>query len=411
MLKENFWKKIFGLVLVEMMFLGGILSAQPKEKPEKESGEIKKSTTKQEKRIKSSCALIVEAYKKGEIDFDTAFLYKCYIWYGIFMRECLDYLPEEYKAELTMPEGYGTSMGKEVQEEFIENWNKFRPETKKKLRELNLKWITKLRATTRPTVKITYPKENEVVYSPEIVVKGIIETPEVYELTTAWMEVGENGLQGEKKEIKMPAQPEYIPGEETFEDNPKGKLEKERYLKRKEEFKDKPSLTEALGPPGKKVCRFSEKIILPSTGIWFIGLGAKNEGSEFTGQKDYDSVTVIYPPKEKKDNEPPEIKIRKTKIELVQGTEKGIGVPKISGTSEIKDKEVTEQKEIFLYFTIADESKVVSILYLNEKKWSGIGTETGISIPLSIGTNIIKVVAVDEYGNISHREVEINKVK
>jgi len=273
MLNKKIWLKFFG-VMVGMMVLVGVIYA------EKRKGEVKKE-------VKSSWELVDEAYKQGKIDYDTAFLYKYYA------HHFPELLPSEYKAEINIPLRAGTALNKLEDKELIKNWNKFRKETKERIKFLRWKEMLELWKEEAPTVKIIHPRDNQVIYSSEIIIKGVIKTPRIYKLTNAWIEVS-----GKRYEIKLP-KPEYIPPEDTYEDE-KGR---KNYLKWKERYKDKPGLAELFGPPGQKLYPFTQKVRLKRYGENSIKVVADNG----TYRKGEAIVYFVY--YEGRDKKPPELKI------------------------------------------------------------------------------------------------------
>ncbi len=355
MLNKKIWLKFFG-VMVGMMVLVGVIYA------EKRKGEVKKE-------VKSSWELVDEAYKQGKIDYDTAFLYKYYA------HHFPELLPSEYKAEINIPLRAGTALNKLEDKELIKNWNKFRKETKERIKFLRWKEMLELWKEEAPTVRIIHPKDNEVIYSPQISVKGIIKTPEIYKLTNVWIEVS-----GKRYEIKLP-KPEYIPPEDTYEDE-KGR---KNYLKWKERYKDKPGLAELFGPPGKKLYPFTQKVRLERYGLYQIKINAENE----RGRAD-ESVWIVYAKKDSKDKTPPVIKI-----------------------TGIKDgQKFINPRVRNVIIDINDENLAIDRMYLNGREVGGISLpvcsgERGITLHLQPGENIFEVIAIDKSGNKSSKKIKI----
>jgi len=313
---------------------------------------------------KTTVELIEEALKNGEIDEDTAILYRVYWYYGYG-----DLIPEQF---IGVKRRRDTIVNPPL---FLErSWNKLRPETKKKIKET--RWRRSLGKTWRsPIVRIIHPKDNEVIYSPQISVKGIIKTPEIYKLTNVWIEVS-----GKRYEIKLP-KPEYIPPEDTYEDE-KGR---KNYLKWKERYKDKPGLAELFGPPGKKLYPFTQKVRLERYGLYQIKINAENE----RGRAD-ESVWIVYAKKDSKDKTPPVIKI-----------------------TGIKDgQKFINPRVRNVIIDINDENLAIDRMYLNGREVGGISLpvcsgERGITLHLQPGENIFEVIAIDKSGNKSSKKIKI----
>jgi len=392
MLNRKIWLKFFG-VMVGVMVLVGVIYA------EKRNREVKKE-------IKSSWELVDEAYKQGKIDYDTAFLYKYYA------HHFPELLPSEYKAEINIPLRAGTALNKLEDKELIKNWNKFRKETKEKIKFLRWKEMLELWKEEAPTVKIIHPGDNQVIYSSEIVIKGVIKTPEIYKLTNAWIEVS-----GKRYEIKLP-KPEYIPPEDTYEDE-KGR---KNYLKWKEKYKDKPGLAELFGPPGQKLYPFTQKITLPKPGVYLINVNARSSYENSPYNQGSAWITILYVGKE--DKKPPILEAKLFK-------DLDTTIPRWKYVNPIKDKEKISDDTIHVKVSVCDETDVLVYIYLDtdvirvervkgiskkeieKNRYFGINRypSFGEQIKLKQGWNKIKIVAIDSGGNKVSKKFKIKLVK
>ncbi len=346
------------------------LPGQASEKPGILMGERKEI-----KREKNSWDLIEETKKENKIDDETAILYKVYLFNAPEM------LPAEYRVELsTIPGYYGhhgpyyfeeRGFGRELEE----SWNGLKSETKEKIKELI--WRKRFQypfgPSPQPSITIFSPKNSDVVSGSDIDVKGNISTPKVYDLTAAWIEFA-----GGRKEVEL-GNPTYEKGREY--DSNKPLIER---------IKDKPGLEEVYSQPGRLVRQFSEKITLPGPGIYSLMINAQNSyvGRTDKSNKASETVWIVYPPKEKKDNEPPKIEI-----------------------TGVKDGESVNENRVFVTFNVSDESRILGMLYLNNQIWGNVSKWLQRGIPLENGLNTIKTVVTDEYGNTTTKEVKVFREK
>lgn len=381
-------KKFFGLVLVGMMFLSGILYGQPKEKPKlsEQVGEKGKETRVELRTETNSWTLIEKAQKEKKIDLDTAILYKNYLF------NAPDLLPEEYKVELSTIPGYYGRHGPyfEYSIMFLKDlknvWNNLKSETKEKIKEHV--WHKKLQEpfgpSPQPSISIHSPKDSDVVNSPVVNIEGIISTPKVCDLTSAWIE-----FVNHRVEIKL-ENPSY----EKPQRDPNDRLV--------EMYKDTPGLIEAYSPPGRLVRHFSEEITLPEPGMYSIAVNAENllTGRYERKNKTSESVWIVYPTKEKKDNEPPKVQIK-----------------------GINDGEKIN-RNVPVEFEAYDDSNVVGYIYVNDIKAVRLTptfrikmnlfvepNSSGVGTFLNIGENTIKMVVIDEYGNTTTKELKVFREK
>ncbi|PKN01119.1 MAG: hypothetical protein CVU77_06490 [Elusimicrobia bacterium HGW-Elusimicrobia-1] len=313
----------------------------------------------------TTLGLIEEAYQKGEIDDDAATLYKFYDYYGL-----VDLIPKNL---IGNPLQWESDVVFEPPPFIEQKWNKLRQETKIKMKKA--RWGRNLHPES---ISINLPRDNEVVNLPAITVKGAIKTLEMYEVIKAWIEVGDK-----KQEINI-SKSEYIPPEETFEDTKEGRLSKQRYFEWKEKHKDNPGFVELSVPPGQKVYKFSETVVLPSTGIHSMKVYAQNasDGSANKG------VYVVYPPKDKTDTTPPTIEIE-----------------------GIYEGQILSEKDFRYKVRGYDENLTLWFIYLNDKKLTGGSPLPWIDIsagagPAAPGKNIFRVVATDLYGNKNQKEIK-----
>jgi len=322
---------------------------------------------------KTAWELITEAQISRKIDEDMATLYRFYYYYGY-----RDLLPKEFVG-IVIP--WESDIIFEPAPFLAEVWNNLRPETKQEIKRA--RWDKSLyHEKKNPTVKITQPQDIEVVYSPEVVVKGQIKTPEIYELTSAWIEVSAKGSGGKRQEIHL-SQPNYISAEDAFEDE-RGK---KYYLETKKRYKDKPGLAEVFGPPGKKVYNFSETLTLSSTGIWRINITAQNTSSGAGTE----SVSILYP--EKEDKDPPIVNVRYFKNGSL--------------SEEIYDGDWIDTLQVFVNRIISDDKETLGGLYINDKLWCGIGKgHCGSMVNLNYGKNTLRVVVTDGH-NVVKKNMRI----
>ncbi|MDD5687130.1 MAG: hypothetical protein PHE88_04775 [Elusimicrobia bacterium] len=353
---------------------------------------------------KRSWNLVEDDRHAGIIDEETAFMYKFY---------CIndpDSLPQKYKKpNMRLYQKKNSTL--DIQRELENIWNKLSEVNKKKIKIITWKNRLNFYSEQSSIVKIIEPKDSEVVDSSNIVIKGTIETPEVYNVTNAWIKIGDVSIT-EKQKIKL-SKVEHILPEEIYQEKMYGKERgRKYYLEFKEQFKDKPGLVELYGPPGQNIYNFSETGVLPSTGIWNVSIGAENEGSKFAMQEDFDSVWIVYPPKAKTDITPPTIEI--------EGVEDGQKFDEIPYEEYVKGKIYGSIK--FIY---GDSSPTLLCTYSNNKRISfGSPYNFTTSFRKKVyslddikpylqkeGVNKVKVVATDCYGNTSTKEINIILIK
>ena len=340
----------------------------------------------EQQRVKSTLELLEKAKQKGEIDEDTFVLYKFYD----YTRQS-NLVPEKYKS--TRYERHGNII---LPPPFLyEVWNNLQLETKRKIIEINWK---EHGGGDIPGIRMDEPKDNEVVNTPFVAIKGEMNTAEIYSINGTWLKVSNTFTNVEQRKVNL-IQIGQITSENTMD-----KIRKEQYLKTKEELKDKPGMENFFCPPAQNVYQFSEMVVLPSTGIWNIQIGVSNESGNSVG----DGATVIYPPSDKADTTPPTIEVKIVE-KYDENWSKGLR-ERFNVFDDIKEgSHKFSEDKCYAITKISDKNIIVVRNYIND---SSIGEcETGVGFQLlnltKVGKNIFKIVAIDCYGNRAEKEIKL----
>jgi len=346
---------------------------------------------------KTSCMLIQEAKDKGVIDEDTAILYKFYTS-NITIKKYKDMVPQEYISKDIIMRRHGDGEG--VSKEIHEKWNDLKPETRKRI--IELQWEENMSMGTKgiPEVKILSPKPEDIIYSNKVNVKGEILTPEIYRLNSAWIE-GD----GINHKIEL-SKEKYLDPEQLITND----TLKKDYLKKKEVFSNKkPGIEKLYGPPGKYLYEFNEQIELPGPGVYRVEVKASNQAGESIHEFN-PYFYVIYPDKNNQDKTPPEVEMKLAYCNTWINESTGLMETKY----EFIDDNVVIKNNIGLWQIVKDECKTVIFILYKGGDYRGTYTMQssgnagwGSLKDVSPGENKFKYIFIDAQGNKTTKELTV----